>query len=179
MRKYLFLVALFFVGSFLNAQTKQATVITRTGYINTETILNSLPEYKSATQTLESLSKEYKTKVDAEFAKIETLYNTYQQNKNQLSAQARQTKENEIITKERAAKNLQQSYFGEEGALAKKSEELLNPIREKVQKAIEKVAQNGNYMILFDIAAMQGGVAYANPSSDLSQIVIKELKGTK
>ena len=173
MRRIIFILAFsLLIVPLTNAQSKQVTIVTRTGYINSETIYNSLPEYKSATQTLESLSKSYEDKVKAEFAKIETLYNNYQSKKANMSASERANKENEIISKERAAKQLQQSYFGEDGAMQKKSEELLEPIRKKVQKAIDKVAASGNYMIIFDVAMMQG-VAYTNEAADLSTLVIK------
>ncbi len=153
-----------------NAQTKS-----RTGYVNTETILASVPEYKVATEKLEALSKKYNDEVSAELKKAETLYNNYQKQKNSLSAQQRQARENEIITKEQTVKKLRQSYFGEEGVMEKKRAGLLCPIRDRVQKAIDKVAADVNYMIIFDISALQG-VVYADSASDLSNLVIKALR---
>ncbi len=174
--KRLFIITILFCLSALtlNAQTKTA-VSQKNAYINIQTILESLPEYNEATKTLDALSEEYKKKIDDEYAKIETLYNNYQRQKNSLSATQRTQRENTIINKEREVKKLQESYFGEEGIVQKKSEELLNPIRKKVQDAIDKVAKKGNYLFIFDIATIQG-VVYKNPLADLSNEVIKELK---
>ena len=58
--------------------------------------------------------------------------------------------------------------------MQKKSEELLNPLKERVDAAIKKIAENGNFMIIFDTSLMQG-VAYAKESDDLSGLVIKAL----
>ncbi len=159
-------VAMLFCALQLNAQ--------KIGYINSEKILSAIPAYKSAQQQLESYSNQFQGIVDAEYAKIEALYNKYQQQKGNLTAQARQAKENEIIQKEQEVKQLQQNYFGQDGQMQQYSESLLGPIREKVDAAIAKVAQSGNYVMVLDVASMQG-VAYTNAQYDLSAAVLKVL----
>ena len=166
MKRFLFIAAAFLFAVQLNAQ--------RVGFLDTEKILASIPEYNSAKSQLESLEKGYRTKVENEFAAIEKLYNAYQANKGTMSQVVRAQKENEIISKEEAAKKLQGSYFGENGIMQKKSQELLSPIKERVQAAIERVAKSGGYMMIVDIAS-QSGVIYTNSQYDLSQEVIKVL----
>ena len=166
MKRFLFMAAAFLFAVQLNAQ--------RVGFLDTEKILASIPEYNSAKSQLESLEKGYRTKVENEFAALEKLYNAYQANKGTMSQVVRAQKENEIISKEEAAKKLQESYFGENGIMQKKSQELLSPIKERVQAAIERVAKSGGYMMIVDIAS-QSGVIYTNSQYDLSQEVIKVL----
>ena len=166
MKRFLFIAAAFLFAVQLNAQ--------RVGFLDTEKILASIPEYNSAKSQLESLEKGYRTKVENEFAAIEKLYNAYQANKGTMSQVVRAQKENEIISKEEAAKKLQEIYFGENGIMQKKSQELLSPIKERVQAAIERVAKSGGYMMIVDIAS-QSGVIYTNSQYDLSQEVIKVL----
>lgn len=166
MKRFLFIAAAFLFAVQLNAQ--------KIGFLDTEKILASIPEYNSAKSQLESLEKGYRTKVENEFAAIEKLYNAYQANKGTMSQVVRAQKENEIISKEEAAKKLQESYFGENGIMQKKSQELLSPIKERVQAAIERVAKSGGYMMIVDIAS-QSGVIYTNSQYDLSQEVIKVL----
>ena len=146
----------------------------KVGYIDTEKILSAIPAYRSAQSQLESLGKQYQEEIEMEYAKIETLYNNYQAQKVNMSAQARQVKENEIIQKEKAVKELQQRYFGQNGNMQAKSEQLLNPIKERVEAAIKTLAQSENYMIVFDVAAMQG-VAYKDSAYDLSNRIIRYL----
>ena len=159
-------VAMLFASLQMSAQ--------KVGYINTEKILSVIPEYKSAQIQLENLSKQYSQKIESEYAKIETMYQTYQQQKGSLSAQVRAQRENEIISREQNVKELQKTYFGQDGLMQKKSEELLNPLKERVDAAIKKIAENGNFMIIFDTSIMQG-IAYAKESDDLSGLVIRAL----
>ena len=88
-----------------------------------------------------------------------------------MSASQRQNAENEIISKERVAQEKQKIYFGEDGIMAKKAEELLDPIRKDVEKAISDVARSEGYDLVIDVAALQG-VVYKNEILDLSRKVI-------
>lgn len=146
----------------------------KVGYINTEKILSVIPEYRSAQTQLENLGSQYQQKIEAEYSKIETMYRNYQQVKGSLSAQARQQREDEIISREQTVKELQKSYFGQDGIMQQKSQELMGPIKDRVDAAVKKIAENGNFMIIFDLSVMQG-VAYSNPGDDLSGLVIKAL----
>ena len=140
------------------------------GYINTENILSEIPAYVSAQQQLEALSDKYKAAIETELGKIETLYQNYQSNKNSMSSIQRQNAENEIISKERVVQEKQKIYFGEDGIMAKKAEELLAPIRDRVNRVIEAVAKKGGYDLVLDLAALQG-VVYKRDAIDLTEIV--------
>ena len=145
------------------------------GYINTETILNEIPAYVAAQSQLDALSDKYKAAIETERGKIETLYQNYQATRNSMSAAQRQNAENEIISKERVVQEKQKIYFGEDGIMAKKAEELLSPIRQEVSKAIEDVAKLGGYDLIIDLAAVQG-VVYKNEKLDLTQFVLVRYK---
>lgn len=125
----------------------------------------------SAQQQLEALSDKYKAAIETELGKIETLYQNYQSNKNSMSSIQRQNAENEIISKERVVQEKQKIYFGEDGIMAKKAEELLTPIQKEVNKAIEDVAKLGGYDLILDLAAMQG-VVYKKEALDLTEFVL-------
>ena len=169
MKKLLVLAVAFM---FVCLQASAQNVPQKCGYVNTETILSAIPEYKVATEKLEALGNQYQELVKKDFSEIEKLYNTYQKQKASLSASQRQAKEEEIISKEKAAKQKQQSYFGQDGVMQKKTQELVDPIKERVQKAIDIVAEKGGYLLIIDIATTQG-VVYADSSADLSDQVIR------
>ena len=140
-------------------------------YINTETILNAIPDYVSAQNQLNTLSDKYKAAIETELGKIETLYQNYQASRASMSATQRQNAENEIISKERVVQEKQKIYFGEDGIMAKRAEELLSPIRTAVDKAIAEVAARGGYDLILDLAALQG-IVYKNEALDLSLDVL-------
>ncbi|OFY41500.1 MAG: hypothetical protein A2X18_06620 [Bacteroidetes bacterium GWF2_40_14] len=167
MRK-LFLLTLVILAS--SAIVKAQTF----GYLNTEKILERIPEYNNAQQQIDRLKKQYEAQIDAEMKVVESMYNQYQAEKQALSGSQREIREGEIIKKERSAKELQKTFFGQEGALSKRSLELLTPIKERVQTAIEKVAAEGGIILVFDIATTQG-IIYNNPANDLTAKVLKKL----
>ena len=143
----------------------------KVAYVNTETILSSIPAYEAAQVALETLADKYKAAVETELGKVEALYQNYQNTRHSMTAQQRQSAENEIIAKERVAQEKQKIYFGEDGIMAKKAEELIDPIRKDVEKAIEYVARSEGYDLVIDVAALQG-VVYKNESLDLSRKVV-------
>ena len=143
-------------------------------YVDTEYILEKMPEYKSAQNQIEQLSNQYQSTIDAEIKRVDQLFRTYQSEKGRLSDAQRQVREQEIISKEQAVKDLQKSYFGQDGTVTKRSESLITPIKDKVQRAIDALAQEGGYAIIFDIAAAPGFI-YTHPSYDLSNRVLERL----
>lgn len=150
----------------------------KVGLINTDQILERIPAYVAAQEQLNALSDKYKATIDTEMGRIETLYQDYQEKRAAMSAAQRQAAENEIISKERVLQEKQKIYFGEDGIMAKKAEELLAPIRDRVNRAVEAVAKQGGYDLVLDLAAMQG-VVYKRESIDLTNIVAELVLATE
>lgn len=143
--------------------------------VNSEKIFRSVEQYNSAMTTLDNLAKEYQTKVDAAFATVEQMYNNYMAQKSSLSASARAAKEQEILTKEQAAAEYQQSIFGNDGVMMKKRIELIQPVQKKVFAAIESYAQAGGYDMVIDTAA-NATMLYHSAAVDHTEKIIELLK---
>ena len=146
----------------------------KVAFVNTELILGEIPEYLQAQEELNSLSDTYKAAIETELDKIETLYNNYQARKATMTASQRSAAEEEIISKEKVVKEKQNIYFGQDGIMAKKSEELLIPIQKKVNNAIEKVAKKMDYSMVLDLAVTQG-VVYYKESDDITDLVVSTM----
>ena len=142
--------------------------------VNTQKILEKLPEYTEARQKLDNLKSQYETTISAEMKKVEILYNSYQSQKSSLSEPQREAKESEIIAKERAVKELQKTYLGQDGELTKTSAQLLDPLKQKVNGAIVSVAEEMKILFIFDISSEQG-LLYYSPKSDVTSAVLKKL----
>ena len=71
-------------------------------------------------------------------------------------------------------KDLQNKYFGMQGELYKKREELVKPIQDEILKAIKEIAVDGSYAVIFDTAA-GGNILFANPKYDISDQVLEKL----
>jgi outer membrane protein len=144
------------------------------GYINTETILNKIPSYKTAQGQLDRLRQDYQKEVEAGYQKVEELYKAYQTDKVLLTEDMKKRREDEIINKEQAVKELQRKYFGQDGSLAKKTEELLKPLQDKVANAVKEVANDDGYGIIIDVSN-NPSLVFTNPRYDISDKVIGKL----
>lgn len=143
--------------------------------VNSEKIFKSLDNYNQAITSLDELAKQYQSQVDAKYEEIEKLYNTYQSQKQSLSAATRQARENEIITREQEAQEYQESLFGQEGELMKKRLELIQPIQEQVFGAIESYAKEVGADMVLD-SSNNPTLLYNNPAIERTQQVIDALK---
>ena len=84
--------------------------------------------------------------------------------------------EEEIISKEKVVKEKQNIYFGEDGIMYKKSEELLTPIKKRVDAVIASIISGqGNVDLVIDLAANQG-IVYYNQERDITSKVIESYK---
>ena len=143
--------------------------------IDSEKVFKSLDEYNKALTTLDELGKSYQAEVDNKYKSIESLYNSYMQQKASLSASTRQTIEQQILQKEEEAQKYQQEIFGENGTLMNKRVELIKPIQEKVFAAIEEYAKANGYDLVLDKAS-NASMLYVNDAIDHTAQVIEQLK---
>ena len=143
--------------------------------IDSEKVFKSLEEYNKALTTLDELGKSYQAEVDNKYKSIESLYNSYMQQKASLSASTRTTIEQQILQKEEDAQKYQQEIFGENGKLMNKRVELIKPIQTKVFAAIEEYAKANGYDLVLDKAS-NASMLYVNDAIDHTAQVIEQLK---
>lgn len=144
-------------------------------WIDTQKILETLPDYEQAKAQIESVKVRYEEIVDKEFKNIEILYNNYQAQKPYLNEIQRKKRESEIIEKERNAKEIQKTYLGQLGELAKFSDSLLSPIKNRVQGVIDQVANDFKIILIFDVSS-ERGIIYKNSKADLTNYIIEKLR---
>ncbi len=154
-----------------------ATVASAQNYIvvNSEKIFKSMSSYNTAIAELDKLAQQYQEYIDAKFEQVEQLYNTYQSQKAQLTASARQAYENEILTKEQQANEQQEKLFGQEGDLMKKRVELIKPIQEQVFKVIEQYAKQMGADVVID-SSNNPTLLYNSTAVERTEAIIALLK---
>lgn len=143
--------------------------------VNSEKVFKSIDAYNTALSTLDKLAEQYQDLVDAKFAEVETLYNNYMNQKASLTAATRQARENDILAKEKAAQEYQETLFGNDGTLMKKRIEMIEPIQKQVFSAIEAYAKQVGADVVLD-SANNPTLLYSNPSVNRTQQVIDVLK---
>ena len=143
--------------------------------VNSEKIFKSIDAYNNAIAELDRLADSYQSQVDAKFKAVETLYNNYMPRKSSMSAASQAAAENQILAKEQEATKFQESIFGTDGTLMKKRIELIQPIQQRVFKAIEEYAKEKGYELVLDVA-QNAEVLYYSPKADHTQAIIERVK---
>jgi outer membrane protein len=143
-------------------------------YVDSEYILQNVPEYNDAQAQLDELSTEWQSEVEAKFKAIDKLYKDYQAESVLLPEEMKRKREDDIIKAEKEAKELQKKRFGKDGDLFKKRQELIKPIQDKVFAAIEQEAQAKNYSIIFDKSGSVT-VMWADAKYDISDDILDEM----
>lgn len=172
--KTLFLTAAFVCGGIIAANAQIIGGAQKIVYVDSEYIMENIPEYGDAQEELNALSSKWQKEVKAVYDKVEEMYSKYQTEMLLLSEDQKRAREQAIIAKEQEAKNLQMQYFGSEGQLYQKRTELIQPIQEKVYTAMKDLAQTKNYSFILDLASGTS-ILYASDKNDISDEVLDEL----
>ena len=153
-----------------------ATAVAQQHYciIDSKYILEKMSDYKDAQSKLDNLSKTWQEEIDNRMAEVDKMYKGYQAERPMLSEDLRNKRQDEIVAKEKTAKDLQKQRFGYEGDLFKKREEMIKPVQDRVFNAVQKMASSKGYDMVLDKA---GGVTlfYADPKLDRNDDVLKIL----
>lgn len=170
MKKLVFALLFLGMASIANAQ--------RYCVIDSKYILEKLVDYKDAQTRLDQASQNWQQEIDTKMQEVDKLYKSYQAERAMLSDDMRKKREDEIVAKEKLAKDLQKQRFGYEGDLYKQRQILVKPIQDKVYNAIQKYAGVKGYDLVLDKA---GGVTifFADPKLDKSEEILKSLGQTK
>jgi len=154
--------------------TSAAAFAQKYAFVDTEYIRKNIPAFNTAQDQLEKLTKQWEKEVADGYAQVEKMYKSYQSESVLLSQDMKTKREEEIIAKEKEMKDLQNKYFGMQGELFKKREELVKPIQDEILKAIKEIAVEGSYAVIFDSSA-GGNILFANPKFDISDQVLQKL----
>ena len=141
-------------------------------YVDTDYILNKIPEFKQAQDKLDAFSSDWQKEIEEKFNEVEKMYRSYQQDLVFLTDDIKIKRENAIIEMETSAKTFQQKYFGPEGELQLKRVELIKPLQDKINNAINKLAKSNNYQVIFD-SSSDIIMLYKNTNLDKSDEILK------
>lgn len=167
MRVYLITFFFLIFGlNFVNAQ--------RFGYIDTDFILNKMPDYQKAQEEIDQLAEAWAKEVDDMNKEIKSMYSALQAEQVLLTEEMRAERTAAIQKKEEEMKEYQKKVFGFEGLLFLKQQELVKPVQDKVWDAVDKVSKQNNLAIVFDKAG-ELVMIYTDPRFDYTDFVLDEL----
>ena len=101
------------------------------------------------------MSKQWQEAVEAKANEAKALYEAYQKSAATLSAAQKTAQEDAIVAKEKEAAELRKQYFGPEGELMKKRQELMGPVQDAIYNAVKAIATERGYDVVIDRASAQ------------------------
>ena len=146
----------------------------RIGYIDSEFILQYIPEYATVQQKLDRMVAEWERELNALQKELEDMEREFQAREILYTQEERQRKLDELHQKELEIYQRRRRYFGPDGELFKEQEKLMQPIQERVLKAVEEVATRDGYDFVFDKSG-DFLFVFAREQYDLSLAVLEEL----
>ena len=140
------------------------------GKVNTQSIMQSMPEVSKANGEMEALQKQKENDLKAMQDEFNRKADEYQKGASTMNATAKQQKETEL---QGLQQKIQQAYQDGQQELQKKSSELMQPIIEKVRNAISAVGKAGGYIYIFE----EGAAVYTGDTvKDVTAEVTAKLK---
>ena len=142
--------------------------------VDMEYIMKQIPAVTQANQQMEAFSKQWQEAVEAKANEAKVLYEAYQKSAATLSAAQKTAQEDAIVAKEKEAAELRKQYFGPEGELMKKRQELMGPVQDAIYNAVKAIATERGYDVVIDRASAQSMI-FASPRIDISNEVLAKM----
>ena len=155
--------------------TSIGTYAQKFAYVDSDYILSKMPEFSQAEEKIDDFSKEWQSEIELAYEEVEQMYRDYQSEQVLLTSEMKTKREEAIMEKEKSVQSLQQKYFGNNGDLYKKRQDLIKPIQDRIFDAVQQLAASNKYSIIFD-ASSDLIMLYSNPDLDKSDKVL-ELMG--
>jgi len=144
------------------------------GYVDSESILEELPEYATVQQKLDQLETEWRAEIQSQKEKVQKLKDEYQASELLYTDEERKQKRQAMQEAQKKVEQLRQRYFGPEGRLYTRQKELMRPIQKRVLSATEEVATQEGYDYVFD-KSKKVLFMYARDEHNLNKSVLREL----
>ncbi len=139
------------------------------GHIDANKLFTVMPEKEKASAELQDYSKQLETELTKMQDELKKKYDDYQANGDKMSDLIKQTKEKELQDLNTRIQSYQQQAQQD---LQKKEQELMQPIYEKIRKAIKEVGEEKKFTYIFDVAVL---LHYSSESTDVFDLVKTKL----
>lgn len=149
-----------------------ATFAQKFGHVNSQEIVQAMPEFTKARTDIEALTKQYEADLKSMQEELQKKSEAYEKEQASLPANIKERREKEL---QDMYQKIQQSYQDNQQALAKAQQEKLGAIQEKVLAAVKKVGEAGGYVYVVDVSS--GVIPFVNTalSTDITSEVKKEV----
>lgn len=161
-------IAILFLAGWSNANAQD-----KIRYLNSQQILDQLPEAQEIQKKLDEIRAGYETEYSKLLERFENLSKEIESQSLLLSPEKKAEKERELETLRQEIENYQREKLGPQGEFYKKNDELSRPLFDKIDAAIKVVSEEEGYDMVLDV--VQGVVLFAKPDYDITDRVLEEL----
>ncbi len=149
------------------------------GYVDSQIILQQLPEAIKAQGDLDALTNKWSAHIDKLTKELQNEYANYQKNAKKYSKKKLASEQKKLVTKQKIIDDFKKTKFGQpNGEIYKKNEEIFGPVKKKVYEAIKKVAKAEKMQFIFDKTG-DAILLYGDPKYDVTYKVLDKLKTGK
>ena len=145
------------------------------GYVDSNTIMDNLPDAQDARQKLDALIQDWQKELGDLQTQWQTKYDDYQKRKLIMTDQTRSDMEAELVKLEQQIADYREKKFGTNGELFQKQDELMKPVQNKIFTVLKEIAEADNYDFVFDRSG-DIMILYAKDQYDLTSQVLERLK---
>ncbi|MGV6830824.1 MAG: OmpH family outer membrane protein [bacterium] len=146
----------------------------RIGYIDTEYILENVPEYQEASSQLESKVSQWKTDIETRLSKVQQKKDQLNTERVLLTQELVDERQEEIDAEEAEILDYQQKRFGPNGDLMIQKQSLIQPIQDQIFAAVQQIAGTKKYDFIFDKSA-DVVMLYSAERFDISEQVLRAI----
>ena len=151
-----------------NERAGQAAV----GYASVRNLVSRLPELQNVNLTMDTLRQEFTEELQSMVGEFQLKSENFQKQSAMLNDIIRESKRAELLKMERSIQEFQDKA---NEALSEREGELMSPLLNKVQTAIDKVSKARGYTHVFNLDAGTPLLLYAEPQFQIDSLVLLEL----
>lgn len=172
--KVLYILAIIGLMSFTSHAQRGGV---RIGYIDTEFILQNVPEYQEASVQLDNKIAEWKSEIDKRLSEIELKKKALDNEKVLLTKELYEERFEDITYEESEILDYQQKRFGPNGDMIIQRSQLIQPIQDQIYAAVKEIAETRKYDFIFDKNA-DFLMLYSAERYDVSEQVLRIITRT-
>ena len=142
------------------------------GYVDIEILVQSYPDFETASKTYEREVTAWQSQMKAKQDSLAALEQEYNQKAMLLSPDKKKAMEENYLTRKQAALQAYQDIFGPQGRAKQREVDLLSPLYDKINQAIQTLGKRDGYTMIFK----QEGLLFAQETLNITDQVLVVLK---
>lgn len=163
-----------FALSFLFVQTSVAQTVQQIAFVNSNELLEAIPEKVSAANSINVLNQKYKEELQVMQNDYNKKYSDFISYQNSMAENVRLRRMQELYELERQINNFMKVAQED---IQNQEQTLIAPLRQKIKDAIYQVGLENGFVCIYDLA--NPAIAFVTPEATNATALVKRKLGVK